>query len=86
MAALLPRTNSELLQVDTMTVDKVKRFGPRIMDVLSDFWKVIDEKEHMDIVRQLDILKNQSITTTTSSTSFSNNPKNQSNFYTIYLI
>lgn len=84
LAALMPRTNSELLQVDTMTIDKVKRFGPRIMEILSKFWTIIDEKEHNDIVRQLDILKNQQINdysmpmATTSSSYGTNSPNQQS--------
>ncbi|KAI1725450.1 DEAD/DEAH box helicase domain-containing protein [Ditylenchus destructor] len=61
IAALLPRTNSELLQVDTMNADKVTQFGRRIMEVLEPFWTKLDEKEHEAMVKQLQILKNQPI-------------------------
>lgn len=63
----MPRTNSELLQVDTMSVDKVTRFGPHIMEVLSYFWTQIDEREHKAIVRQLEVLKHQQIVTPSTS-------------------
>lgn len=39
---MLPRTNSDLLQADTMTVAKVEKYGARIMDCLKPFWKEVD--------------------------------------------
>lgn len=61
LAAMMPRTNSELLLADTMSLDKVRRFGPLIMDVLRPFWHAIDQREHTTMVRQLEVLKNQQI-------------------------
>lgn len=63
----MPRTNSELLQVDTMSLDKVTRFGPHIMEVLRPFWTQTDEREHKAIVQQLEVLKNQAISTVSGS-------------------
>lgn len=81
IAALMPRTNSELLQVDTMTVDKVTRFGPHIMEVLKPFWTKIDEREHKAIVKQLEVLKHQQIVNpSTSNHDLFNGISNGDNF------
>uniref|UniRef100_A0A914RUK2 HRDC domain-containing protein n=1 Tax=Parascaris equorum TaxID=6256 RepID=A0A914RUK2_PAREQ len=42
IAALMPRTNSDLLQVEGMTVRKVERYAPRIMDLLKKYWLEVD--------------------------------------------
>lgn len=42
IAALMPRTNSDLLQIDGMTNRKVERFGPQIMNLLKEFWMKLD--------------------------------------------
>ncbi|EPB77971.1 ATP-dependent DNA helicase, RecQ family [Ancylostoma ceylanicum] len=42
VAALLPRTNTDLVQVDSMTSTKVERYGARIMNALKPFWKEVD--------------------------------------------
>ena len=38
----MPRTNSELLEIDSMTQLKVDRYGARIMEVLKPYWLEID--------------------------------------------
>ncbi|KAK6015697.1 HRDC domain protein, partial [Ostertagia ostertagi] len=42
IAALLPRTNSDLVQVDSMTSSKVEMYGARIMAALKPYWKEVD--------------------------------------------
>ncbi|KAH7722587.1 Protein HIM-6 [Aphelenchoides avenae] len=61
MAALLPRTESELKQIDCMTDAKVVHYGQRIMAVLKEFWETVDKREHTAIQKELDVLKNQDI-------------------------
>uniref|UniRef100_A0AC35GNP9 HRDC domain-containing protein n=1 Tax=Panagrolaimus sp. PS1159 TaxID=55785 RepID=A0AC35GNP9_9BILA len=54
LAALMPRTNSELLQIDSMTPDKVTKYSEQIMGILKEFWAAIDKREHDEIKRQID--------------------------------
>uniref|UniRef100_A0AC35EZS3 ATP-dependent DNA helicase n=1 Tax=Panagrolaimus sp. PS1159 TaxID=55785 RepID=A0AC35EZS3_9BILA len=61
LAALMPRTNSELLQIDSMTPDKVTKYSEQIMGILKEFWAAIDKREHDEIKRQIESYKaNQS--------------------------
>ncbi|MFH4984347.1 hypothetical protein AB6A40_011056 [Gnathostoma spinigerum] len=60
IAALMPRTNSDLLQADGMNVRKVELYGPRIMALLKDFWIQVDEREQSEIREQLNKLKSSS--------------------------
>uniref|UniRef100_A0A1I7WC35 DNA 3'-5' helicase n=1 Tax=Heterorhabditis bacteriophora TaxID=37862 RepID=A0A1I7WC35_HETBA len=57
IAALLPRTNSDLLQADTMTAGKVDRYGAKIMTTLKPFWKEVDECDEAEMRKQLERLK-----------------------------
>ncbi|CAI5451678.1 unnamed protein product [Caenorhabditis angaria] len=61
IAALLPRTNSELLRVDSMTEMKVNRYGQAVMETLAPFWKQVDDREEEEMRRQLEKLKNGEI-------------------------
>lgn len=61
MAALLPRTESELKQIDCMTDAKIEQYGQQIMAVLKEFWEKVDRREHQEIQRQLAALKNQAL-------------------------
>ncbi|CAI2349834.1 unnamed protein product [Caenorhabditis sp. 36 PRJEB53466] len=58
IAALLPRTNSDLLRIDSMTQMKVNKYGQHIMETLALYWRQVDEREADDITKQLDKLKN----------------------------
>lgn len=51
LAAMLPRTNSEMLQIDSMTSSKLQRFGARIMERMQPFWKQVDDREHSRLER-----------------------------------
>lgn len=44
VAGSLPRTVSELLRVDTMTVHKIHKYGHMIMDLLKNYWAEVDGK------------------------------------------
>jgi hypothetical protein len=44
VAGSLPRTVSELLRVDTMTVHKMHKYGHLIMDLLKNYWIEVDGK------------------------------------------
>ncbi|KJH50977.1 ATP-dependent DNA helicase, RecQ family [Dictyocaulus viviparus] len=57
VAALLPRTNSDLLQVDSMTLRKVEKYAPRIMVSLKPFWKEVDDRDEAEMREQLETLK-----------------------------
>ncbi|KAK5970141.1 ATP-dependent DNA helicase [Trichostrongylus colubriformis] len=57
VAALLPRTNSDLVQVDSMTSSKVERYGAQIMATLKPFWKEVDERDEAEMREQLEKLK-----------------------------
>uniref|UniRef100_A0A7E4VUN9 ATP-dependent DNA helicase n=1 Tax=Panagrellus redivivus TaxID=6233 RepID=A0A7E4VUN9_PANRE len=57
LAALMPRTNSELLQIDSMTREKVARYSKTIMGVLEPFWSEVDKREHALIQQQVNALK-----------------------------
>ncbi|CAB3396740.1 unnamed protein product [Caenorhabditis bovis] len=58
IAALLPRTNSEMLKIDSMTEMKIQRYCPMIMQALNPFWKQVDEREEAEMRQQLEKLKN----------------------------
>uniref|UniRef100_A0A0N5A5G0 ATP-dependent DNA helicase n=1 Tax=Parastrongyloides trichosuri TaxID=131310 RepID=A0A0N5A5G0_PARTI len=45
IAALCPRTNSDLLKISSMTSHKLLKYGNRIMEVLKPFWTALDELE-----------------------------------------
>ena len=57
----MPRTNSELLQIDSMTRDKVEKYSAAIMGILKDFWDEVDRREHEKIKEQVDLLKNATV-------------------------
>ncbi|VDM43695.1 unnamed protein product, partial [Toxocara canis] len=57
IAALMPRTNSDLLQIEGMTARKVERYAPRIMDLLKKFWLQVDAREQNEIRQQLNHMK-----------------------------
>uniref|UniRef100_A0A915AF07 ATP-dependent DNA helicase n=2 Tax=Parascaris univalens TaxID=6257 RepID=A0A915AF07_PARUN len=57
IAALMPRTNSDLLQVEGMTVRKVERYAPRIMDLLKKYWLEVDAREQNEIRQQLNHMR-----------------------------
>ncbi|GMT18935.1 hypothetical protein PFISCL1PPCAC_10232, partial [Pristionchus fissidentatus] len=59
IAALLPRTNSELLQADSMTPTKVDKYGGTLMAALKPFWKEVDDRDAKEITAQLENLKNR---------------------------
>ncbi|CAL2035138.1 unnamed protein product [Caenorhabditis brenneri] len=58
IAALLPRTNSDLLRIDSMTQIKITKYGRLIMELLATYWKQVDEREEEEMRNQLDKLKN----------------------------
>ncbi|CAJ0941023.1 unnamed protein product, partial [Mesorhabditis belari] len=58
LAAVMPRTNTELLKIDSMNELKVSRYGGRIMETLKPFWNEVDAREQRDIQDQLDGMKN----------------------------
>ncbi|KAL3997959.1 ATP-dependent DNA helicase RecQ family protein [Acanthocheilonema viteae] len=53
IAALMPRTYSDLLQIDSMTVRKAERYGAQIMCMLKEYWNELDAREENEIKRQL---------------------------------
>ncbi|EFO88209.1 hypothetical protein CRE_17749 [Caenorhabditis remanei] len=61
IAALLPRTNSDLLRIDSMTQIKITKYGRLIMELLATYWKQVDEREETEMRNQLDKLKNGEI-------------------------
>lgn len=42
IAALMPRTYSDLLQIDSMTMRKAERYGAQIMCMLKKYWNELD--------------------------------------------
>uniref|UniRef100_A0A0K0EA28 DNA 3'-5' helicase n=1 Tax=Strongyloides stercoralis TaxID=6248 RepID=A0A0K0EA28_STRER len=56
IAALLPRTNTELLSIDNMSLYKVKKYGGRLMSTLNEFWMMVDKNDHVKMTRELDML------------------------------
>uniref|UniRef100_A0A0N4Z4D0 ATP-dependent DNA helicase n=1 Tax=Parastrongyloides trichosuri TaxID=131310 RepID=A0A0N4Z4D0_PARTI len=56
LAAILPRTNTELLSIDQMTPFKVKKYGSNIMSTLKEFWELVDKDDHAKMTRELEIL------------------------------
>uniref|UniRef100_A0A1I7T0U9 ATP-dependent DNA helicase n=1 Tax=Caenorhabditis tropicalis TaxID=1561998 RepID=A0A1I7T0U9_9PELO len=61
IAALLPRTNSDLLRIDSMTQIKITKYGRLIMELLATYWKQVDDREEQEMRKQLDKLKNGEI-------------------------
>ncbi|CAO4373190.1 unnamed protein product [Caenorhabditis nigoni] len=61
IAALLPRTNSDLLRIDSMTQIKITKYGRMIMELLATYWKQVDEREEEEMRNQLDKLKSGEI-------------------------
>ncbi|VDK71383.1 unnamed protein product [Litomosoides sigmodontis] len=53
IAALMPRTYSDLLQIDGMTARKADRYGAQIMCMLKEYWNELDAREENEIKRQL---------------------------------
>uniref|UniRef100_A0AAF5Q0C3 DNA 3'-5' helicase n=1 Tax=Wuchereria bancrofti TaxID=6293 RepID=A0AAF5Q0C3_WUCBA len=53
IAALMPRTYSDLLQIDSMTARKAERYGAQIMCMLKEYWNELDAREENEIKRQL---------------------------------
>jgi len=51
LAAILPRTNCDILQVDSMTPLKLEKYGALLVDVLKPFWDQVDALEHRRIQR-----------------------------------
>jgi len=66
IAALMPRTKTELLLIDSMTKTKVNCYGDQIMQIVEKYWPSIDEREHNAICNQLRILKDQRVEPTHS--------------------
>uniref|UniRef100_A0A0K0G2E4 DNA 3'-5' helicase n=1 Tax=Strongyloides venezuelensis TaxID=75913 RepID=A0A0K0G2E4_STRVS len=60
IAALLPRTNTELLSIDGMTQFKIRKYGGRIMSSLNEFWRMVDKNDQAKIKRELEMLSNDS--------------------------
>ncbi|KAK0416166.1 hypothetical protein QR680_012324 [Steinernema hermaphroditum] len=58
IAALIPRTKTDLLHVDGMNKRLFKEIGAKIMEVLRKFWLKIDGREQTEIRNDLDKLKN----------------------------
>lgn len=54
IAALMPRTISDLLQVEGMTARKVERYAPRIMDLLKKYWLEVDGEAYFMSFRYTD--------------------------------
>lgn len=50
---MLPRTKSEVLEVDSMNADKYEIYGQRLMTIMQKYWNRIDELEHSNIKRTL---------------------------------
>lgn len=42
IAALMPRTYSDLQQIDGMTARKVERYGAKVMGLLKEYWNELD--------------------------------------------
>ncbi|CAJ0578234.1 unnamed protein product, partial [Mesorhabditis spiculigera] len=61
LAAVMPRTNTDLLKIDSMTNMKVSRFGGRIMEILKPFWDEVDAREENEMRAQLTNMKNSNI-------------------------
>ncbi|VDM99104.1 unnamed protein product [Thelazia callipaeda] len=53
IAALMPRTYSDLLQIDGMTARKAERYGAKIMCMLKEYWNELDVREEKEINQQL---------------------------------
>ncbi|KAI6231106.1 DNA helicase [Aphelenchoides besseyi] len=53
LAVLLPRTCTELFQVDSMTGIKLQIYGQQILDVMKPFWDRVDGREYETIRRSL---------------------------------
>ncbi|OUC41737.1 hypothetical protein D917_10719 [Trichinella nativa] len=58
IAGWLPRTQSELLAVDTMTEAKLAKYGPLLMRALEPFWEEVDRRESERITTELAVLDN----------------------------
>ncbi|KFD51752.1 hypothetical protein M514_07449 [Trichuris suis] len=53
IACWLPRTQSELLGVDTMTERKLGKYGSHIMNLLEPFWNEVDQRESERMKQEL---------------------------------
>lgn len=53
IAALMPRTYSDLQQIDGMTARKVERYGAKVMGLLKEYWNELDAREESEIRQQL---------------------------------
>ncbi|KRY35600.1 Bloom syndrome -like protein [Trichinella spiralis] len=58
IAGWLPRTQSELLAVDTMTEAKLAKYGPLLMRALEPFWDEVDRRESERMTTELAVLDN----------------------------
>ncbi|KRZ69777.1 Bloom syndrome -like protein, partial [Trichinella papuae] len=56
IAGWLPRTQSELLTVDTMTEAKLLKYGPLLMRALEPFWEEVDRRESERMTTELAVL------------------------------
>ncbi|CEF64938.1 Bloom syndrome protein [Strongyloides ratti] len=78
IAALLPRTNTELLSIDGMSLFKIKKYAGRLMSTLKDFWKMVDNNDHVKMTRELDMLTSDTNkfigSSVNRSTSFNSGP------------
>uniref|UniRef100_A0AC35TJN0 ATP-dependent DNA helicase n=1 Tax=Rhabditophanes sp. KR3021 TaxID=114890 RepID=A0AC35TJN0_9BILA len=57
IAALLPRTNSDLLKVSSMNLQKLTKHGPAIMETLVHFWQMVDSRDKEEMHDELESLK-----------------------------
>ena len=72
----MPRTYSDLLNIDSMTKDKVAKYGASIMEILEDFWTQADTREHEAIKEEVEHFKNNSASRYSPAPSMSfNNPQ-----------
>uniref|UniRef100_A0A915J6M9 HRDC domain-containing protein n=1 Tax=Romanomermis culicivorax TaxID=13658 RepID=A0A915J6M9_ROMCU len=60
IAGWLPRTESDLLKIDTMTKAKVQKYGKRIMQVLKPYWEKVDRREALKLEQEMENLQTKS--------------------------
>lgn len=82
----MPRTNSELLQIDSMNKENVNKYSAAIMGILKEFWDEVDRREHETIKQQVNKLmnvtaSNYSATPPQASTSYTSTSSHGGNSY-----
>ena len=53
LAVTMPRTNSEMLQVEGVNANFINAYGARIMQILRPFWDQVDKREHDQILQNV---------------------------------